>query len=67
MVLPNPSERWGRGGTPKRLNSRATPHGLDQKSKMEVPKMARRRDSDAGQSRRYKFELTSEFTFFFPI
>jgi len=33
--------------------TRATPQGLDQRSKMEVvPKMARRRGSDAGKSRR---------------
>jgi len=51
---PTPSEGWGRRGTPLRRNSWATPQGLDQKSKMEevVPKMARRRASDAGQSRR---------------
>jgi len=36
---------------PRRPNSRATPQGMDQRSKMEevVPKMARRRGSDAGQ------------------
>jgi len=28
------SEGWGRGGTPRRPNSRATPQGLDQRSKM---------------------------------
>jgi len=50
---PTPSEEWGRGGTPRRPNSRATPQGLDQRSKMEVvPKIARRKGSDAGQSRR---------------
>jgi len=51
---PTPSEGWGRGGTLRRLKSRATPQGLDQRSKMEevVPKMARRRGTDAGQSRR---------------
>jgi len=27
---------WGRGGTPRRPNSRATPQGLDQRSKMEA-------------------------------
>jgi len=32
---PTSSEGWGRGGTPRRPNSRATPQGLDQKSKME--------------------------------
>jgi len=38
----------------RRPNSRATPHGLDQRSEMEevVPKMTRQRGSDAGQSRR---------------
>jgi len=47
------SEGWGRGGTPRRPNSRATTQGLYQRLKMEVvPKMARRRGSDAGQSRR---------------
>jgi len=51
---PTPSEGWGRGGTPQKPNSRATPQGLGQRLKMEelVPKMARRRGSDAGQSRR---------------
>jgi len=38
---------------PQRLNSRATLQGLDQRSKMEVvPKLAHRRGSDAGKSRR---------------
>jgi len=48
---PTPSER---GGTPRRPNSRARPQGLDLRLKMEevVPKMARRRGSDAGESRR---------------
>jgi len=32
---PTPSERWGHGETPRRPNSRATPQGLDQRSKME--------------------------------
>jgi len=32
---PTPSEGWGRGGTPRRPNSRAIPQGLDQRSKME--------------------------------
>jgi len=51
---PTPSEGWERGGTPRRPSSRATPQGLNQRSKMEevVPMMARRRGSDAGQSRR---------------
>jgi len=49
-----PSEGWGRGGTPWRPNSRATPQGLGQRSKREeiVPKVARRearmRDSQGG-------------------
>jgi len=30
---PTPSEGLGRGGTPRRPNSRATPQGLDQRSK----------------------------------
>jgi len=25
ICYPTPSERWGRGGTPRRLNSRTTP------------------------------------------
>jgi len=39
----------GRGGIPRRPNSRATLQRLDQRSKLEkvVPKMARRRDTDA--------------------
>jgi len=32
---PTSSERWERGGTPRRPSCRATPHGLDQRSKME--------------------------------
>jgi len=49
VVLPDPFEGWGRGGTPRRPSSRATPEGLNQRSKMEevVPKMACRRGSDA--------------------
>jgi len=45
---PTLSEGWGRRGPPRRPNSRATPQGLEQRSKMEevVPKMARRRGSD---------------------
>jgi len=43
----------GHGGTPRRPNSQATTQGLDQRSKMkEVPNMARRRGSDAGQFKR---------------
>jgi len=50
-------EGWrigGRGGTPRKPNSRAILQGLDQKSKMEeaVSKMAGRRASVEGQSRR---------------
>jgi len=49
-----PLPRWGREGTPQRLNSRVTTQGLNQRPKMEevMPKMARRRGSDARQSRR---------------
>jgi len=32
---PTPSEGWKRGGTPWRPNSRATPQGLDHRSKMD--------------------------------
>ena len=32
---PTPSEGWGRGGTPRRPNSRATPQGLDHRSRIE--------------------------------
>jgi len=32
---PTPSKGWGRGKIPWRSNSRATPQGLDQRSKME--------------------------------
>jgi len=48
------SEGWGRGRTPRRSNSRTTTQDLDQTLQMEetVPKIARRRGSDAGQSRR---------------
>jgi len=51
---PTPSAEWECRGTPRKPNSRASPQGLDQRSKMDevVPKMARRRGSDAGQSRR---------------
>jgi len=54
VVLPDPFREMGRGGTPRRPNSRATPQGLNQRSKMEkvVPKMEHQRGSDAGQSRR---------------
>jgi len=55
---PTPSEGWGREGTPRRPNCRATPQGLDQRSNMEeVPKMARRRGSDAGQSREERSQI----------
>ena len=51
---PTPFEGWGRGGTPRRPNSRATPQGLDHSSRMEreEPKIDLRRGSEAGQSRR---------------
>jgi len=44
VVLPDPFRGMGAWRTPRRPNSRATPQGLDQRSKMEevVPKMARR-------------------------
>jgi len=53
VVLPDPLRGMGRGGTPGKSNSLATPQGLDQRSRMEevVAKMAHRRGSDAGQSR----------------
>jgi len=55
VVLPTLSEGWGRGGTPRTSNSRATPQGLDQRWKTEVvvPKMARRRGSEEGRYRRW--------------
>ena len=54
VVLRDPLRVWGRGGTPWRRNSRATPQGLDRKSKIEreEPKVDLRRGSEAGQSRR---------------
>jgi len=53
---PTPSEGWGRGETPRRLNSQVTPQDLDQRSKMEevVLKMAPWRGLDASRSRRRK-------------
>ena len=52
---PTPSEGWGCGGTLRRPNSRATPQGLDHRSKIEreEPKIDLRRGSEAGQSRRW--------------
>ena len=49
-----PSEGWGRGGTPQRPNSRATPQDLDHRSRIEreEPKIDLRKGSEAGQSRR---------------
>ena len=32
---PTPSEGWERGGTPRRPHSRATPQGLDHRSRIE--------------------------------
>ena len=54
VVLPDPFEGWGRGGTPRRPNSRATPQGLDHRSRIEreEPKIDLRRGSEARQSRR---------------
>ena len=51
---PTPSEGWGRVGTPRRPNSRATPQGLDHRSRMEreEPKIDLRRGSETGQSRK---------------
>ena len=51
---PTPSEGWGRRGTPRRPNSRATLQGLDHRSRVEreEPKIDLRRGSEAGQSRR---------------
>jgi len=45
---------WERGGTLRRLKCRATPECLNQRLNMEevISKMARRRSSDTGQSRR---------------
>ena len=49
-----PSKGWGRRGTPRRPNSRATLQGLDHRSRIEreEPKIDLRRGSEAGQSRR---------------
>jgi len=54
VVLPGPFRGLGAWRTPQRPNSRATPQGLNQRSKMEevVPKIASRRDSETGQSGR---------------
>ena len=54
VVLPAPSEGWGRVGTPRRPNSRATPQGLDHRSRIEreEPKIDLRRGSEARQSKR---------------
>jgi len=53
MMLPDPIRGMVARKSTAETHSRATPQGLDQKSKMEVmPKMARRRGSDARQSRR---------------
>ena len=51
---PTPSEGWGRGGTPRRPNSRATPQGLDHRLRIEreEPKDRFAKGSEAGQSRR---------------
>ena len=35
VVYPTPSEGWGHGGTPWSPRSRATPQGLDQRSKRD--------------------------------
>ena len=51
---PTPSEGWGCGGTPRRLNNWATLQGLDHRSRIEIeePKIDLRRGLEAGQSRR---------------
>jgi len=77
VVLPDPFRGMGHGETPRRPNSRGTPQGLDQRSKMKevVPKMARRRGSGAGQSRRRRVRscgrcpqaLQAEFSFRFLL
>jgi len=55
VVLPDPFKGIARGGTLLRLNSRATPQGLDQRSKMD--RRSRTQDgapvsTDTGQSRK---------------
>ena len=52
-IRPLPRD-WGRGGTPRRPNSRATPQGLDHRSRIERDelKIDLRRGSEAGQWRR---------------
>jgi len=54
VVITDPFRRMGAQRTPWRLNSKATPQGLDQRSKMEevVPKIAHRRGPEAGQSKK---------------
>ena len=73
VILPDPFRGMGRGGTPRRPNSRATPQGLDYRSRIEreEPKIDLRRGSEAGQSRRrwlrtcrgYPQALQAEFSF----
>jgi len=53
VMLPDLFRRMAAWRNSTETNSRATPQGLDQRSKMKVvPKMAHRRGSNAGQSRR---------------
>jgi len=68
---------WGVEELQRRPNSRATPQGLNQRSKLEevVPKKVRRRGSDAGQFRRRRVRscrgcpqaLQEEFSFCFIL
>ena len=53
VVLPTFSEVWGRGETPRRPNSRATPKGLDHRSRIEreEPKIDLRRGVQRQDSR----------------
>jgi len=53
VVLLDPFRGMGAWRNSMETQQSATPQGLDQRSKMEVvPKMARRRGSDAGHSRK---------------
>ena len=47
---PTPSGGWGRGETPRRPRSRATPHGCDQRATRETdgPKMVYRMEEREG-------------------
>jgi len=53
VVLPDPFRLMGAWRNSTETQQSGHAQGLDQRSKMEVvPKMARRRGSDAGQSRK---------------